>query len=273
MLYQCFILPEKTTTIKSMISLSRANLVDDETGASFWPAYPGLIAVDGSAAVRFEGVDISPYAGVAGTSTPYMIVITDSAGKKIWGYLAEADGTLALGADIFGGNGDCATDFFDLKGTGWSHDAGNEEYDCDGSQATGTNLQENDILTIGKLCKIVFTVRNYITGTITPLAGKDGLGMGQIADGTYTEYIVCLGNTNFYLYANSSFDGSVDDNTVQEVTALGADGCHVVSTKNGSTRNWANKEAGFDYNDSSGYTFEIKYIRPQHPKHPHMELG
>lgn len=41
-----------------------------------------------------------------------------------------------------------------------------------------------------------------------------------------------------------------------QVTDVGTDGVHLISTYNGSTRNWVDIESGFDYNDSA-YTFEV----------------
>ncbi|MBU0569892.1 hypothetical protein KKB40_03865, partial [Patescibacteria group bacterium] len=48
-----------------------------------------------------------------------------------------------------------------------------------------------------------------------------------------------------------------DDVSVKEVTHIGTDGVHIMSTKGGSTQNWAGISADFDYNDSA-YTFEIR---------------
>ncbi len=67
-------------------------VLEDETGpATYWPDNAGMIALDGSAAIRFGTVDISPFAGVAGTSTPYKIILYDNGLNPCEGYLAEAD--------------------------------------------------------------------------------------------------------------------------------------------------------------------------------------
>ena len=46
----------------------------------------------------------------------------------------------------------------------------------------------------------------------------------------------------------------------EEVTDCSTNGLHILSTKSGSVQNWAGIEAGFNYNDASGYTYEVKTI-------------
>jgi len=50
---------------------------------------------------------------------------------------------------------------------------------------------------------------------------------------------------------------STDSDAVQEVTDCHANGVHIISTVDGSAQNWTDIEAGFDYNDASGYTYAI----------------
>lgn len=129
--------------------------------------------------------------------------------------------TALVGADVLGGDGDCAADFFDTVEAGWAHDAGNGEYDCDGSQGVYALLTEHSSVVIGTVYKTIFTVKN-----------RDGVGAGSVklkcgstsgstyrsADGTYTEFITASGNTAFYVQADGDFIGSVDDITVEPVT-------------------------------------------------------
>lgn len=119
-------------------------------------------------------------------------------------------------------NGNCATDSF-AKGTGWSHDAANEEYDCDGSQVSATDLYQTSIVAIGSIYKIVYTVKNYAAGNIRVRCGSGTNGLNRSADATYTEYLVATGNTSFYLQGDASFAGSIDDVSVKEVIELGSD--------------------------------------------------
>ena len=89
-----------------------------------------LSMIDGTAFVWLAGVDLSPYAGVAGSSTPYIIEVTDGAGVKAWGYLAEqgAGETLTTEKIV---NGGFATDTDWVKNTGWTISGGTGNVDRD----------------------------------------------------------------------------------------------------------------------------------------------
>lgn len=226
-------------------------IIDDETGASFWPTYPGMIALDGSAAIRFEGVDISPFAGVAGTATPYKIRLLDSGLFLCEGYLAEADAALALGSDVM---------------TGWDFTSGwtainttiNDNNSFTANAAYGYIIWDT-ALTSGGLYKLVI-VASASVGVWKFQTRNDVGGWNTITSSNGTYYFVGRGGGTADILLQCVSNGATLDLTTLEifpVTHVGADGCHVVSTKNGSTQNWASKDASFDYNDPSGYTFEI----------------
>lgn len=263
-----------------------SRVMDDESGASFWPTYPGIIGIDGSAAVRFEGVDISPFAGVAGTFTPYKILITDDSAKVIWGYLAEADAALdysnIITTDMETGDGGDP-----WLPTGWLNYAAaageliQDAVDFHGGSNSlqilgiggAAGINKKDIsMTVGKLYKLSAWIKRT-TGnfniifrdnpSVTAIAtiGIIVLTSGY-ADWTKLEFYLLAEQTSaegeawFYVPSDTN-NWNIDDISIDEVTALGTDGCHVVSTKNGSTRNWNGDTATFNWNDSSGYTFEI----------------
>ncbi len=131
------------------------------------------------------------------------------------------------GADVLGGLGDCATDWFDVQGDGWTHDGAADEYDCDGSQASSSLLIENSILTIGVTYKVTYTVKNYTENGagdwIRAICGLNGFGTARYANGTYTEFITCDGDTHFRTQAGADFIGSVTDITIEPVGVSGAE--------------------------------------------------
>ncbi len=131
------------------------------------------------------------------------------------------------GADVLGGLGDCATDWFDVQGDGWSHDGVADEYDCDGSQASSSLLIENSILTIGVTYKVTYTVKNWTENGagdwIRAICGLTGFGTARYANGTYTEFITCGGDTHFRTQAGADFIGSVTDITIEPVGVSGAE--------------------------------------------------
>ena len=48
---------------------------------------------------------------------------------------------------------------------------------------------------------------------------------------------------------------------IKQVLTPSATGVTITSTPNGSTYNWASKEAGFNYNDANGYTYQLERER------------
>lgn len=272
---------------------SWGSMVEDETGpATYWPANAGMIALDGSAAIRFGTVDISPFAGVAGSSTPYLIDLVDNAGKHCIGYLAEADAIEGYGAAIIDAdtlNGDMEdNDIWDNDQAG---PTSNAQYDGvadpDGIggahggnkcwkvvTAAGNQGSKTDIamaVTLGQMYYFYLWVYPASTTSIkirirkgdnsvyvydqihTGLTQNDwnqieGYYIEEVGGATaWFSVVAAAGAETFYF----------DDVEHKPVTALGTDGCHIVSAKNGATLNWASQEGGFDYNDNSGYRFNI----------------
>jgi hypothetical protein len=138
---------------------------------------------------------------------------------------------------------------------------------------TSIRIWQSNTVTPGKLYKITFWTMG------------DGTRAGQysVYDVTNTAYIVSLRttgvtrndlwtqveiyftaptgcvNARLYLYGpNSAGYAHFDEVSFQEVTHVGADGVHIVSNAAGAVRNWASIESGFNYNDSSGYTYQIR---------------
>ena len=68
--------------------------------------------VDGTSFINDSSRDFSPYVGVSGVSKPYMLVATDSAGKKAWGYIGE-QGTGGIGDNLL------LNPTFDINTTSW----------------------------------------------------------------------------------------------------------------------------------------------------------
>jgi len=113
-------------------------------------------------------------------------------------------------------DGDCAADSFD-KGTGWTHDAADDEYDCSGAQVADSNLSQATITTTAIKYLIKFTVQNYgAAGNIAGLAGGTA-GTNVAADGDYAQVITAGASGVAGLIADEDFIGSVTDISVQKV--------------------------------------------------------
>ena len=87
---------------------------------------------------------------------------------------------------------------------------------CDNTPYGSTSMTQAGILTVGKYCKVVYTIKNYVSGSVRVKAGSSGAGTWRSADGTYTEYITCAGDTTLYFEGDAAFEGEIDDVSVRE---------------------------------------------------------
>jgi hypothetical protein len=100
------------------------------------------------------------------------------------------------------------------KGTGWS--IGSGVASCDGTQTGNTNLQQNDVFTVGNLYKITFDLTRT-AGNFRLLVGSSGSSSYYTTDGSFTLYATAVGNANLYIQGDSNFIGTVDNVTVKEI--------------------------------------------------------
>jgi len=115
-------------------------------------------------------------------------------------------------------NGTFDTDSDWTKGTGWSIGSGVA------SKVAGTAsfLDQDNILEAGKIYKAMVYVSSVTSGNLIYLSSVyDLLSTSTTHDavGWHTVYIRPLTTTHFMLYANSTFEGSIDNVSVQELPA------------------------------------------------------
>jgi hypothetical protein len=207
-----------------------------------------------------------------------LVTVTDTAGKVATGYIKEADVAESLDSELLT-NGSMELD------SGWASVGSpttNERHGVvrpgtgDFSRMMATTSVGQGIKNIpftsveGALYKLDYWVKTYY----------DVYHAVQLTDDTYTllreekyhkrtwnniiEYITLLnsGSAGVLSFLSSKYaaydDFWFDDASLKEVTNLGITGVHIVSTEGGSTRNWANIEAGFDPNNIA----EIYIVQP-----------
>ena len=246
---------------------------DDQTGATWGPTVHGLCLANGVAFMRVQGVDLSTFKGVEGSSTPYMVTLTDSASKVAWGYLGNQEAAQSLGADLF----DAGAGTFDSGTYSWAaygantiaNDANTLKITyVDGSNGASLFLRDaadlSANLVTGKIYKLTFDAK-VNTGSVTVCIWPSG---GSVIDAVTVTETSMTSKTFYFTAVTTTFDqilmrymsaGEIiwfDNIVLQEVTHVGTDAVHIVSTRNGSTRNWAGIEAGFNYNSAS-YTFSV----------------
>ena len=127
-------------------------------------------------------------------------------------------GDTSLGSEMVTG-GDCSTDSF-TKGTGWTYDSVNEQYDA--SLSGETYLEQNIGITVPNIFQVKYTVSNYSAGAVKSSIGGYHDGTTITANGTYTDDIPATNPSTasiFYIIGNSSFVGSIDDISVKKVQA------------------------------------------------------
>jgi len=100
---------------------------------------------------------------------------------------------------------DMTTETSWVWGAGWNTDT-NKATKTAGS---ASDLAQTGILEVGEIYRVVFTVSGFSAGTVTPKCGT-AAGTARGSDATFTEDIVCTGNTTFSLAASADFAGSVD---------------------------------------------------------------
>ena len=102
------------------------------------------------------------------------------------------------------------------KGTGWS--IGDGKATSDGSQTANSLLYQSGILSIGTTFKAQLTLSNHQSGTLRFVLGGGGSEISCSSNGTFTFYGNKGTDNNLYLSANSTFEGSVDNVSVQQVS-------------------------------------------------------
>ena len=205
------------------------------------------------------------------------LTITDSAGKKLIGYIKAAGTGETLGANVLT-NGDMESF------TGWTQAYGAFSAETtdkiEGAQSgkfTLTNtlgygyFYRYPAWSLDCLYAIDGFIKNLTIDTmyieVGPVAGynRKQIFPLSVPPSTWTEfsgyYTPPTSSLIFISYANGlSGNAWLTDNvTIKQVLTPSTTGVTITSTADGSTFNWATKEAGFNYNDDSGYSYEIEY--------------
>jgi len=100
---------------------------------------------------------------------------------------------------------------------------------------------------------------------IDPASGASNSYINQIyTSGNLYKTIKEAGNTTINLFVASVIDGKFcywDNVSLRQVLTPSATGVTISSTKSSAgTENWAQKDSAFNYNDASGYTYEIWHV-------------
>ena len=202
-------------------------------------------------AFLWSSLDLSPYAGALGR-TPHKVILVDSAGKRALGYLAGVGAGETLGSELFLNPG------FDSD-TNWEKDSG---WTIGGGVASDNGSS-------GYLIQGVAPAPGVLSRLSMNITILNAGGIYLIDSGGFTYFLGLYNTTGIktgYLTKNdtnpnaglfgSSFNGSVDDGSLKRVTDPPNTGIHIVSSLNGTVRNWADKDTGFDPNTITTWSIE-----------------
>ena len=251
----------------------RQEEIDDETGVTFWPTYPGLITTAGSAAIRLQGLNLASLYGVSSGNSTHRLVLKDSGGDVIsWGYIRGADSAEALGGELVT-NGTMEADANWVGGSRSNEQKHGGTYSRKfvtvGAAEGIYNDGDNWTTTTGKAYKAtawlypsagVTTIKIYVragdNSAWTVAATPTGLTPESWNEWEFN-FTEDAGGAGAYIYFESQAGGEtwyVDDVSIKPYNSFGTDGVLINSTVAGGTQSWTGTGAG-DPNDPS--TIEI----------------
>jgi hypothetical protein len=99
---------------------------------------------------------------------------------------------------------------------------------------------------------------------VGPQGNRKRIFPASVPPSTWTEFsgYYTPPSGSIFISCGRSLSGNAwltDNVTIKQVLTPSATGVTITSTPDGSTYNWATKEEGFNYNDASGYSYEIEY--------------
>ena len=217
-----------------------------------------LATVAAGAMFFHDSIDFSAYAGNDTDSTLYQFVFEDSAGKVAQAYAGAVGSGEALGSELLS-NGGFSGSWTGEIPDGWvmvgTADANNYIVKDDVNDTVQIvnksgyiGIRQDGILNpIGLLYKRVADV--FVTsgslqielgGALIPFVATSGLS---------TAYMTGAISISFYVQrAVNNSNAVVSSVSLKQVTEVPATGLHLLSAKNGSTRNMFRTESGFNPN-------------------------
>ena len=224
-----------------------------------------ISAVDGFAFVDFSE---SAFLTLPEHRGCKLTVTSISTGKKLTGYIKAAGTGETLGSEL-----NTNADFSAWTGDnpdGWAMTENASNYVTENaglgarfvSDGSGFATVAQTISGAGSLHKLSVTVSARASGALRYQQNPGEVGQYANFDavGNSTFYRSYTG-TSHLITRNSACDVTLSLFSAKQVLTPAVTGVTITSTADGSTFNWASKEAGFNYNDASGYTYQLERER------------
>lgn len=237
--------------------------------------------VNGSAMIWLPGVDLRPFAGVAGTKTPFKVTVTDPAGKTAVGYLAAEGAGLTVDSNLVADGDFSAPD----PNVAWSSTYSTLTAVAGGQSGTCLSLEDTSASGYGTAYRPITLVQNALYQVVayhkkgTGLKGYFYLSSGgavvaavnDLTDTDWTEhelYGIAFptgGTVGVIILTNADATGLgtqfYDEVSVCRVlTGPEIYSLRVVSAQDGSTYNWTSIDSGFNPYHASGLTVLIEAV-------------
>lgn len=238
--------------------------------ASVTQANMRLSIVNGTAFVDFSAADtLTPYLGAR-------LTISDSAGKKLVGYIKAAGEGETYGSELLPNTAfDNTTSVVEFWHVTVASVAGGQSGNCLQVTSAGGDGQAQEVpssLVSGRLYKLTGYLKNGGDWPVMKLAlngspytnwvmlGNESLPSWTLRTGYGVATTTEASASVFFVGYTDGQTSLYDEVSLKQVTAPSSTGVTIVSTPDGTTYSWASEESGFNRNDSSGYTYDIGYV-------------
>ncbi len=197
--------------------------------------------------------------GVAKVLTDYLgclLKIKDSSENTIQGII-KAAGTVETYIEFLNDTGFDDNTKWTTIGTGWTV---NNAGDSNAVGTAGTSSYLNQTIagsSVGKLFYLTIGYNLTATRIYYSIGSADADVSLETGSGTLTIYRTShLTGTTYGLYKNATGAGTFTSCSMQQVLTPSVTGVTIVNSKGGTTYNWINKSASFNY-QSTTFTYEI----------------
>jgi len=196
-------------------------------------------------AFLWSSIDVSAYAGTDTGYTPFYVEALDGASKKATGYIGAVGAGETLGNELIGNTTFDDNSWWEWQAS-WSVVGGVAV-----SNGTGW-IKRVDFFNVNFLYKREVTVTEYTSGDGYGLYNGASYSLDISSAGLKSSYINYNVVGPVYIYG-SLYVAKIDNPTIKRVTDPPSTAVHIVSSFNGTTRNWASIESGFDPNNIASW--------------------
>lgn len=209
-----------------------------------------LATKDGEAMFFHDSLDFSDWAGELG-DTSFKVIFEDDGGNTASAYCANSGNGESLGDELItDGSFSEGYTHWD-EGSGWSVENGNLCHD--GTSTSGHAAQHIGFtsLSLGSISKLQYDVVNFSGSPVLRFFSPfDGYFVGGHEVGEHSEILYPDGSYHFFALRNSGPGTTICLNniSIRKINDVPSTGLHLVSSKNGSTRNMTHVDEGFNPN-------------------------